>query len=408
MNYEIENEFLGNLLLKPNLMRQIVISEELLLDDKNKFIFSVLKKQYEDCNDINIVGIAENYRYLFSKYKVDEIINKLTVLINETMPINNINYYQDTMLSRYIKYKILEVVNDYKNEKISTEEMLNQIHKFERMSIKTEDGLKTADDIYELISSKSKRINLKFKKLSENVDIKEQDLVIIGARPGIGKTGFMLNLFESLSENYNCLFFSMEMSEVQIYKRIVSIRAKVPMTHLNDSKTEYQEEKIKEACKTVAERKTKVFLGRHSIMSIKRKISSESKNSHTLVFIDYVGLIDGKDKKQSTYEFLTDAVKELRRITLEFDCTIFLAAQLRRDADSDKDPKLSELKETGELEQSATQVIFLHDENHMKNNSKTTVEMSIIVAKNRDGKVGKTKLLYNKENQRFEEEQKWN
>ena len=102
-------------------------------------------------------------------------------------------------------------------------------------------------------------------------------------------------------------------------------------------------------------------------------------------------------------EHLTSVLKELRRVTLDFDCTIFLAAQLNRNADDKKEPKLSELKETGELEQSATEVIFLHNEKFENTQSLKEIELSIIIAKNRDGKTGKTKLKYNRENQRFEE-----
>ena len=79
---------------------------------------------------------------------------------------------------------------------------------------------------------------------------------------------------------------------------------------------------------------------------------------------------------------------------------------MNRSADDDSVPKLSELKDSGELEQSATTVIMLHDENYGNNISHSKIELSFFVAKNRNGSLGKTKYLYNKENQRFDEIEK--
>ncbi len=405
---DLEDEILGLLLLNPDFMKQCVISDELFLNGTNKFIFNLFKQQYSDSKTISIVGLAENYKHVFNdNFKINEIISKLSELMSEVIPVNNFSYYQETLLARYIQNKILHVVDLYKNEKISTEEMLDQIHKFESMSIKTEAGKKSAEEIFKLINSKNKSIKFRLKKLSDYVDVKEQDLVVIGARPSVGKTAFMLNLFEDLSKKYNCIFFSMEMSEIQIYRRLVSINTAIPIKCLNMIETDYQREAIESGCKNISNNNLKVYFGGQTIRTLKRTIANESKNGHVIAFIDYAGLIGGKNSNQSIYEHLTSVLKELRRVTLDFDCTIFLAAQLNRNADDKKEPKLSELKETGELEQSATEVIFLHNENFENTQSLKEIELSIIIAKNRDGKTGKTKLKYNRENQRFEEINKY-
>lgn len=405
---DLEDEILGLLLLNPDFMKQCVISDELFLNGTNKFIFNLFKQQYSDSKTISIVGLAENYKHVFNdNFKINEIISKLSELMSEVIPVNNFSYYQETLLARYIQNKILHVVDLYKNEKISTEEMLDQIHKFESMSIKTEAGKKSAEEIFKLINSKNKSIKFRLKKLSNYVDVKEQDLVVIGARPSVGKTAFMLNLFEDLSKKYNCIFFSMEMSEIQIYRRLVSINTAIPIKCLNMIETDYQREAIESGCKNISNNNLKVYFGGQTIRTLKRTIANESKNGHVIAFIDYAGLIGGKNSNQSIYEHLTSVLKELRRVTLDFDCTIFLAAQLNRNADDKKEPKLSELKETGELEQSATEVIFLHNENFENTQSLKEIELSIIIAKNRDGKTGKTKLKYNRENQRFEEINKY-
>ena len=147
-----------------------------------------------------------------------------------------------------------------------------------------------------------------------------------------------------------------------------------------------------------------------SISSIRRAIINETKNGHTLVFIDYVGLINSRDSKQNNYERVTSITKELRQISLDYDCTIFLVSQLNRAIENntsnqkkDKLPKISDLKESGELEQSATTVLLLHDQYFDDNRSKKEIEITVVIGKNRNGKLGIVPLKYNKDNQRYDE-----
>ena len=137
---------------------------------------------------------------------------------------------------------------------------------------------------------------------------------------------------------------------------------------------------------------------------INERIIEESKQGHTLAFIDYVGLIGSNDKGKSLYEKITSIVKELRQISLDYDCTIFLVAQINRNSENTKDkrPKISDLKETGELEQSATTVLMLHNENYYKGVEMEIEEIEVIIGKNRNGQTGILTLEYNQLNQRFD------
>ncbi len=408
MNYRIEEELLGNLLLKPELMAKIVISEECFFEPKNKFIFKLFKQQYQDSKTINIATLTQNYAHLFdSKFKINEIIEKMTFMMAESLPITDLNYFQNTMFERYRKARILSSINSYQQENISTEELLNDIHKFENLNIRLTEHQLSADEIFKLISATGKNIEFRFKTLSKHSNIQEHDLVVIAARTGIGKSGFVLNLLEDLSSNYNCVLFNMEMAANQVYKRLVSINTGIAMSYHNNPATPYQEEKIKEGCKKIANKNIKIINNSQTIASIRRTIVNESRKGHVIAFIDYVGLIVADKKYTTSYERVTAIVKELRQIGLDYDCTIFLVSQLNRNAENnsskDKMPKLSDLKESGELEQSATTVLLLYDENHNKNLSKAEIDISVIIAKNRNGKVGSVKLHYNKENQRYDD-----
>ena len=399
----IEDTILGHLLLKPELFKKTVISETNFLNEENKFIFKLLKKQYEEYQTINIIGIAENYKTEFNiKNPANKIIEKLTHLLAETLlQVNDYDYFQELLFNKYIDNEMMKVINQFKNQEINKETLLENIHSLESQSIRLDNNRLNGMEIFNLINSKNKNINFRFEKLSTTANIQEHDLVIIAARTGLGKSGFCLNLLEDLSDRYNCLYFNMEIAEKQLYQRLVSINSKIDMKYLDNPATEYQESIIKKSCEKIASKKIKVFSQGQTVATIRRKIMNESKQGHTIVFIDHVGLIKSK-KNSSLYENLTEIVKELRQMSLDYDCTIFLVSQLNRTADNKQLPKISELKDSGELEQSATTVILMHDENQDKNISKDDVSITFLIGKNRNGSLGMMHYQYNKLSQRFD------
>ena len=403
MNSNIEEIILGHLLLKPELFKRTVVTEQHFLSDENKFTFKLLKRQYEDIQSISIIGLAESYKTAFNvKHPANKIIPKLTELLSDTLlQVNDYDYFQDLLFQKYIDNEMMNSINQFKNQQITKEEMLENIHKLESMNIKLDDNRLNGKEIFQLINAKNKNIRFRFTKLSDTANIQEHDLVIIAARTGLGKSGFCLNLLEDLSDQYNCLYFNMEISEKQLYQRLVSIHSKIDIKYLDSPATEHQQKAIERACEEVSSKQIKIYSQGQTVASIRRKIMNECKNGHTIAFIDHVGLI--KAKKDSTlYENLTDTVKELRQISLDYDCTIFLVSQLNRSADNKQQPKISELKDSGELEQSATTVILMHDEEHDKNISKDQVNISFLIGKNRNGSLGLTKYSYNKLTQRFD------
>ena len=190
----------------------------------------------------------------------------------------------------------------------------------------------------------------------------------------------------------------MEMSESSVYKRLISIMTSVPMDMLATPQTDYQKKVIQEAIEELSKRKLKIISTGQTIQSIRREIINEQRDEHLIVFIDYVGLVGSTEKHKSLYELITSVVKELRSISMSYNCTIFLLAQINRSGE--ENPKLSDLKESGELEQSATQVIILDG----KETNQDEQEIELTLAKHREGKKAKLKLIYNRPNQRFKEQ----
>lgn len=399
-DYNNELYFLANIYDKPELIKQIVIPLECIRDNLNRFILQTFIYSYKQSGTINLPTLLEeNQKGFEGKYNEKEYMQRVSQIIDlNNYDITDFDYYQQLLFEDYKEELLKQVINDFQQNKLNQDDLYNKIHSIEARTIDTTTGYKTVDEIKDLVITNNKTIPFRLEKLSKRIKLQEHDLMVISARTGIGKSGFALNLLEDLSKKHKCILFNMEMSESSVYKRLISIMTTIPMDSLSTPKSDRQQRVIDYACEQLSKRKLKIISRGQTIQSIRREIINEQRDEHLMVFIDYVGLIGSTEKHKSLYELITSVVKELRNISMSYNCTIFLLAQINRSGEDN--PKLSDLKESGELEQSATQVIILNAEE--TNEDEQVVELTL--AKHREGKKAKLNLIYNRTNQIFEEE----
>ena len=398
-NYDNELYFLANIYDKPELIKQIVIPLECIRDNLNRFVLQTFIYSYKQSGTINLPTLLEeNHKGFEGKYNDKEYMQRVSQIIDlNNYDITDFDYYQQLLFEDYKEDLLKQVINDFQQNKLTSDDLYNKIHSIEARTIDTTTGYKTVDEIKDLVITNNKTIPFRLEKLSKRIKLQEHDLMVISARTGIGKSGFALNLLEDLSKKHKCILFNMEMSESSVYKRLISIMTTIPMDSLTTT-DERKQRIINYACEQLSKRKLKIISRGQTIQSIRREIINEQRDEHLMVFIDYVGLIGSTEKHKSLYELITSVVKELRNISMSYNCTIFLLAQINRSGEDN--PRLSVLKESGELEQSATQVIILNAEE--TNEDEQLVELTL--AKHREGKKAKLNLIYNRTNQIFEEE----
>ena len=374
-DYNNELYFLANIYDKPELIKQIVIPMECIRNDLNRFILQTFIYSYKQSGTINLPTLLEeNQKGFKGKYNDKEYMQRVSQIIDlNNYDITDFDYYQQLLFEDYKEELLKQVINDFQQNKLNQDELYNKIHSIEARTIDTTTGYKTVDEIKDLVITNNKTIPFRLEKLSKRIKLQEHDLMVISARTGIGKSGFALNLLEDLSKKHKCILFNMEMSESSVYKRLISIMTTIPMDSLSTPKSDRQQRVIDYACEQLSKRKLKIISRGQTIQSIRREIINEQRDEHLMVFIDYVGLIGSTEKHKSLYELITSVVKELRNISMSYNCTIFLLAQINRSGEDN--PKLSDLKESGELEQSATQVIILNAEE--TNEDEQVVELTL-------------------------------
>lgn len=398
----IEKTILACIYAKPKLIDETFVKEEYFTNNYHRTIFKLSLEFYKKNKNLDFVLIFQEYQ----TYLTDKFIGFITELVNMIPTTTIFNDYQEKLFEIYKNGLIVKYVDKFKKQEINQEELFDYLEKIKNMVSNKNYEFLSEDEIYHIITKQDKQIKLRLNTLSDLIKLTEHDFVVIGARPGVGKTGFALNLLEDVANRYKCLYFNMEMSEQQILRRLVSINSKVPIANLVNPESEYQKGLVRESVKEISNKNLKIFTGVQTTNSIKQTIIRESKQEHVVCFIDYVGLIAGHNNK-SSYERITTIVKELRQISMNFDCTIICLAQINRNGEKDSAPMLRDLKDSGELEQSAVSVMLLHNENATKEIEKKVEDLEVIVAKNRNGRTGIIKVEYNQFNQQIYEKRRF-
>lgn len=228
------------------------------------------------------------------------------------------------------------------------------------------------------------------------------DLVIVAARPAMGKTAFVLNIAQHMAfrQNKKVAIFSLEMGREQLAQRLFSMESKVDSQNIrtgNLSDVEWQ--KLIEAMDVVA--KSNMIIDDTSGITISELQSKcrKYKLEHGLdiVLIDYLQLMSGSGKNESRQQEISDISRALKGLARELKIPVIALSQLSRTVESreDKRPMLSDLRESGAIEQDADVVMFIYrDEYYNHDSTEHRGEAEIIIAKQRSGPVGTVKLAW--------------
>ena len=238
---------------------------------------------------------------------------------------------------------------------------------------------------------------------------KPAELVIIGARPGMGKTAIGLNMAANISirRNIPTAFFSLEMSDLALGIRLISAEAGIDSHKLNTgffANSDFH--KILAAAEVIHDAPLYIvdmpYMTMLNIQAMARMLRIQEKVE--IIFIDYIGLIASDNKLLPRWELISEVSRSLKGLARELNIPIVALSQLRREAENQK-PSLADIRESGSIEQDADMVMFLNRDRELEKTYEEQAEkgqeVQLMLAKNRNGPVGNIKLTFLKHLTKF-------
>lgn len=380
------------------------LTENDFVNQNNKKIIKAINEIKAKKEDISMLTIQNKIDSGSSK--VLEYLSKLGNYVYKT----NAQTAYEILKEKTKKRELLELSKKIQKETeqiedvdVYLEKCITEIHKIEYQTEKEENFIeevaKTADRIEQNINKKQDySYYTGFFDLDDLTDgLHKGELTIIGARPGVGKTTFSLQIAEYIAKkqknvNYICL----EMSTEQMIQKMLAKEAKVNSRKIrNGDLTEEEINRIGIACAEVCELKINILTKIRTIQQIEiiaRRM--KNRNKLDLLIIDYLQLVKSSEKFQSREQEVADISRTLKLLSIELEIPILALCQLNRNA-ARTEPTLADLRESGSIEQDADNVIFLYQEDEEKN------IITVDLQKQRAGNTGKIKLKFNKINSEF-------
>tara|TARA_R110000772_G_scaffold125384_1_gene232066 strand:+ start:9509 stop:10858 length:1350 start_codon:yes stop_codon:yes gene_type:complete len=276
----------------------------------------------------------------------------------------------------------------------------------------------TIDDMQRMNESGNEILGIStgIRELDKRINgLKDGTMVLIAARPGLGKTTFALNIVSNHAVNKGYpLVFSIEMPRKQLMKKILSSHGTIPLGKVMSADLEdHQWHQVSECMKIFKDTNLEIIDNGAVTTDMIRLECRRYLKKHgklTMVMVDYVQLVRGKKSDNRTTQ-VDEISRDLKSIAKEFDCPVIVLSQLSRDIEkrADKTPLNSDLRESGQLEQDAEEIIFIHNEMHPDKVSPNDGLAKLIVSKCRMGEQGSVVTEFQGNYSRFIETTKsWN
>lgn len=409
----LEYLVVGALLKFPELYGELALSPEMFSDGYANNVMKYINEQNRvDKNDIYIQA-----KKLEAGFMPTELMKQL--VSDKYIMKSHFTNYQIEVLEKYKERKLAEATENYSQDRSrqSLDYLKSTIDYLDGLQVKKIDSKKEtidaiADEIFN--GKKTNVMETGFTSIDNYIGgFKPGQLVVVGARPSLGKTAFALNMALELEKNdCNVTVFSLEMSSKDIVTRMMASQTLIDLKKF-DKVDALTNEEIEKSIN---------FLDRYSKSNIRvnadpkatpvdiRRVASMMKqeSDRNVIIIDYLTLMKSdsnfRDNRRLEVE---DISRKLKVIALEYKCTVIALSQLSRGVEgrNDKRPMMSDLREAGGIEQDADMVFMLHREDYYDREKADEVtgisELECIIAKNRNGATGIATLNFHKKIQRF-------
>lgn len=424
---DAENAVLGAILIESSCMDRVttIISKpDYFYSSNNKIIYSVMMDLYNLSKPIDFVTVVEGLRNR-NDFDMKEGREYL-VQIAQTVPaISNIEYYANIVKDKFdIRSLIIssrEIIEDAVNGNYTPDQLIDSAEQriFDIRNGKNTKGLQKIDEVIiqtfdrlDLINSPAsneKAISTGIGSLDNVITgLNRSDLILLAARPGMGKTSFALNIAKNaaIKEKKVIAFFSLEMSREQLASRMLSTEGKIEGSKLRTGKLNNDEWiRLVEAGEILS--KTKIYFDDTPGITVpEMKAKLRRLKNVDLVVIDYLQLMSSPRRIDNRVQEISEITRSLKIMAKEMNIPVITLSQLSRASDqrAEHRPQLSDLRDSGSIEQDADIVLFLYREGYYSQDDSDDTDKNsgeCIVAKNRHGESRTVPLHWQGEYMRF-------
>ena len=419
---EAEAALLGSIMLRPETMYEItdVVGSESFYSGKNRIIFEAMMDLFKKSSPIDLLSVSGRLR---EKNQLDQIggATFLSSLVGNVPSSSNAKYYAEIVQKKFMMRRLIEAAEHISNlgfdEAGDLEEMLDRaekkvfdvtsfsgVHKFVELKDELSEAWERLDSLH---NSKGglRGIPTGFVELDNKLSgFQKSDLIILAARPSMGKTSLALDIarLTAVVHNTPVGIFSLEMSSQQLVDRMLAAESNVDAWKLRTGRLTKEDEfaAIRQSLDRLS--KAPIYIDDrpgNSILkmrSIARRLKSEKGLG--LLVVDYLQLMVPVSSRASDnmVQQVTEISRSLKNLARELDIPVLAISQLSRAVEQrGGNPRLSDLRDSGSIEQDADVVMFIHREDKYKEESERTNIAEILIEKHRNGETGKVELYFN-------------
>jgi len=422
-NLDAERAVLGACILDKDAVIKIAefLTPENFYDDRHRLIYEAILELYEDREPIDLVTVPDKLTKRKVLSKVGGIAY-ITDLLNQTPTASNVESHGKLVRNAYIRRKLIQISSELSelgfDDSEDVEDMLDKAEqkvfgisqqhlKGEFVSLRKalEESFDLLDELYRN-KGQLRGISTGFKSIDNKLNgFRPSNLIILAARPSVGKTSLMLNIAQNAAviNKVPIGIFSLEMSTDELAIRMVSAQSgidsfKITSGRLNDEELAA----YGEAAGVLAD--APIYIDDTPSISI-MELRTKARRLHVdkgikMIMVDYLQLMRGRNAENRVQE-VTEISWGLKALAKELEIPVVTVAQLNRSVETRGTglPQLSDLRESGSIEQDADVVMFLYRPDEENRN-----ELNLVIAKHRNGPTGVIPLMFKGEQTRFFEQ----
>lgn len=421
-NYLAERMVLAAILTKPESL--IMVSQRLNVESFYLQVHKILYKAFLDMEDANLpIDYVHLITWLQDHDLLDEFedISTISSLLSDSIYAQNVEGYIELIYDKYLRrlmidlgYELIDygfsTAQTFDQILCSVEERIDLIHKKRDKRVLTD----STDVLQQILAEVRGRLkentapSLGLLSGFNNIDritggFKKSDLIILASRPSMGKTALALNMATTICERHRVgvVFFSLEMSTHQLYYRLLSKDLHIPHIRLKSSRVTRSEWiGLNKSVRFFTDSSFRIDdTSNISITEIRyrlKKAKQELKWDLGFVVIDYLQLIEDPYGGENRVQEISKITRSLKQLAREFEVPILVLSQLSRNVESrpNKRPILSDLRDSGSIEQDADVVMMLYRDQYYNSSSSEKNIIEVNITKHRNGSLGMGKLIF--------------